>query len=286
MSDKYEQNIQWYPGHMTKTVRLIERTVDDVDAVMEIVDARLPAISRSPQVIEATQRKPRLLVLNKRDLADEAATRRWLEYYRKQGFMARAVNAKDAKTAAVLRGDILQLCAGMIEHDRERGLNRKPRLMVIGVPNCGKSTLINRLAGSTHARVEDRPGVTRGKQWVTLDYCELLDMPGVLCKKFADNDVACRLAFTGAIKDDILDTEMLAGVLLSVLAQSYPETLRQRYGLAVSDERGWQLLETVARRRGMLLRGGECDTQRAAVMVLDEYRAGKLGCITLEEAPE
>lgn len=273
-------SIQWFPGHMTKTLRMIEKEIQNVDMVIEITDARIPAVSRSPEVVAATRGKKRLIVLNKCDLADDAATSRWILSFEKQGFRAIAVDSTKRRSAEQAKSCILQLA----ERRPPRTGVMKPRAMVVGVPNCGKSTFINCLAGERVAKAEDRPGVTRGKQWISLDFVELLDVPGVLCKRFDDQSVAAKLAFTGAIRDDILDTELLAVKLLDVLKTGYAERLTERYGIAAGPaDDSYELLESAARRRGKLLRGAQPDTERAAAILLDEYRAGKLGRITLEE---
>lgn len=275
------QYIQWFPGHMTKTVRLIEASRHSVDIIMEIIDARIPYSSRSDEVYRATVGKPRIIVLNKADLADPEATRRWLEYYGKRAAAAVAISAKQPRQARQILKDAAEKACSLLS---ARSSIYKPRIMVVGVPNSGKSTVINALVGSSQAKAEDRPGVTRGKQWLSCDFAELLDMPGVLSKKFSDQRVACRLAFTGAIKDDILDRETLASELLGVLAADYPDRLAERYKIEPAEElSGYDLLEQVARRRGMLLKGAQPDTLRAAAAVLDEYRGGLLGKITLEE---
>lgn len=273
-------DIQWFPGHMTKTLRLIEKEIGGVDMIIELTDARLPDYSRSPEIYELTAQKPRLIVLNKSDLADEKMTARWLSYYSKKGIRAIALNSTDRRCGINARNAILEV-AGQ-RNGRQTLL--KPRAMIVGVPNCGKSTFINCLAGSRVARAEDRPGVTRGKQWISLDFVELLDMPGVLRKKFDNQFSAARLAFTGAIKDDVLDCEALAMGLIDVLKVSYPGALKDRYGVDSCGD-SYDILCGIAQKRGKLFRGGEPDTEAAAIILLDEYRGGKLGKITLE-APE
>lgn len=286
--------VQWFPGHMAKTRRLMQESLRQVDLVLELADARIPLSSRNPELdgwlnAPGGEPKPRILMLNKSDYADPEMTRRWVEWYREQGVAVLACDCRSGKGTAEFLPLVRQVLAPVIARREERGMaGRMLRIMVVGVPNVGKSSFINRMAGGKRVKVEDRPGVTRGKQWVSLDRdVELLDMPGVLWPKFEDPMVGEKLAFTGAVRDEILDREQLAGRLLSILAQGYPERLRERYRLEgdLTGLEGWELLEAVARRRGMLLPGGEVNTERAAIAVMDEYRAGKLGRLTLEFPP-
>jgi ribosome biogenesis GTPase A len=284
------KQIQWFPGHMAKTRRLIATNLSLVDAVVEIVDARSPLSSRNPEMDHMTKNKPRLVLLNKSDLADERSTQQWINYFRRNGCEALAVDCKSGKglksILPALKNTVLKELMDKREKNGMKGA--AIRLMIVGIPNVGKSSLINKLAGSKRAKVEDRPGVTRTKQWVKLDNnTELLDMPGVLWPKFEDQSVAVRLAFTGAISDDILDIETLAMKLLSYLAENYPNSLTERYKIELSDEdTGLDLLEKVGKKRGMMISGGEINTERAAITVLDEFRSGKLGRITLEAPPQ
>lgn len=280
------KQIQWFPGHMAKTRRLIAANLKLVDAVAEIVDARAPLSSRNPEMDFMTKNKPRLLILNKCDLADEKATQGWINYFKNNGTETVAVDCKSGRglkniLPAVKNKVLAEL---MVKREQSGMSGAAVRLMVVGIPNVGKSTVINRLSGSKHAKAEDRPGVTRTKQWVKLDKStELLDMPGVLWPKFEDQDAAVRLAFTGAISDDILDIETLAAKLLSFLAVGYPNSLKERYKVVPkSDMSGFELLESVGKKRGMMISGGEINTERAAITVIDEFRSGKLGRITLE----
>lgn len=284
------KQIQWFPGHMAKTKRLIASNLSLVDAVVEIVDARSPLSSRNPEMDHMTKNKPRLVLLNKSDLADERTTQQWINYFRRNGSEALAVDCRSGKglksILPALKNTVLK---ELMEKREKNGMKGAAiRLMIVGIPNVGKSSLINKLAGSKRAKVEDRPGVTRTKQWVKLDNnTELLDMPGVLWPKFEDQSVAVRLAFTGAISDDILDIETLAMKLLSYLAENYPNSLTERYKIELSDEEtGLDLLEKVGKKRGMMISGGEINTERAAITVLDEFRSGKLGRITLEAPPQ
>ena len=278
--------IQWFPGHMAKTRRAIAANLKLVDAVVELVDARTPLSSRNPEIDSLTGNKPRLLLLNKSDLADSRATQMWLDHFAKNNIPALAVDCRSGKGMNRVMPELKNKVLSELMATRERsGMAGAPiRLMILGIPNVGKSSLINRMAGSKRTKVEDRPGVTRVKQWVKLkDNTELLDMPGVLWPKFEDQSAAVRLAFTGAISDDILDVETLAMKLLSFLADAYPASLKERYKLEVSgSETGIDLLEAVGKKRGMMLSGGVINTERAAITVLDEFRSGKLGTITLE----
>ena len=284
------KQIQWFPGHMAKTRRLIASNLSLVDAVVEIVDARSPLSSRNPEMDHMTKNKPRLVLLNKSDLADERTTQQWINYFRRNDSEALAVDCKSGKglksILPTLKNTVLKELMDKRERNGMKGA--AVRLMIVGIPNVGKSSLINKLAGSKRAKVEDRPGVTRTKQWVKLDNnTELLDMPGVLWPKFEDQSVAVRLAFTGAISDDILDIETLAMKLLSYLAEIYPNSLTERYKIELSEEdTGLDLLEKVGKKRGMMISGGEINTERAAITVLDEFRSGKLGRITLEAPPQ
>lgn len=289
MDNNDMKQIQWFPGHMAKTRRLIAANLSLVDAVVEIVDARAPLSSRNPEMDHMTGNKPRLVLLNKSDLADERTTQQWINYFRRNGSEAVAVDCKSGKgLKAILPAIKNSVLKELMEKRAKNGMTGAAvRLMIVGIPNVGKSSLINKLAGSKRAKVEDRPGVTRTKQWVKLDNnTELLDMPGVLWPKFEDQDIAVRLAFTGAISDDILDIETLAMKLLTYLAENYPKSVTDRYKIELSDEDGGlDLLEKVGKRRGMMISGGEINTERAAITVLDEFRSGKLGRITLE-APQ
>ncbi len=277
--------VQWFPGHMAKTRRLITDSLKQVDLVVELTDARIPQSSRNPELDQWVSGKPRILLLNKSDQADPEATRRWLEHYRREGIPALSCDCKSGAGVDRFLPMVRQTLAGLLARREEKGMaGRMIRIMVVGVPNVGKSSFINRMAGSRRAKAEDRPGVTRGKQWVSLGKdVELLDMPGVLWPKFDDPLVGEKLAFTGAVKDDVLDIELLAMRLLENLAGNYPGRLEERYKLAGLDGLdGLALLEAVGRKRGMLISGGEINTERAAIMVVDEYRSGKLGRITFE----
>lgn len=285
-------NIQWYPGHMTKTRRMIAEQLKNVDAVCEILDARIPISSRNPDVDELTAGKPRLVVLNRVDQADRASTDRWAAYFRGKGYAVLESDAKSGQGTARFAGAVRELLSEKIRAYEEKGQNRVLRVMILGIPNVGKSTFINKIAGRKTAKTEDRPGVTRSKQWVPIDRnLELLDTPGILWPKFEDQSVGLNLAYTGAVKDDILDTETLGCHLMAYLGDHYPEALSAAYKLPGVPERemeendiawGYRLLEAAGRKRGFLISGGEVDTERMAKILLDEFRGGKLGRFTLE----
>lgn len=281
----YEGDIQWFPGHMTKTRRMIEENLKLVDAVVEIVDSRIPESSRNPLLTELVGNKPRIIMLNKCDYSDDEVTKKWREFYEKQGYTVLVCDCRSGKGINRFLPLLKQKLSDLLERRRAKGMIGKAlRIMVVGIPNVGKSSFINRMANSKKVKVEDRPGVTRGKQWVSIDKeVELLDMPGILWPKFDDKQVAVRLAFTGAIKDDVMDVEALAEELGAYLKEYYPERLKERYKL---DNLDGYITELIARKRGMMISGGEPDTERAAITLLDEYRSGKIGKITLEQPAE
>ena len=286
-------NIQWYPGHMTKTRRMIADQIKNVDAVCEILDARIPVSSRNPDVDELTAGKPRLVVLNRVDQADPEATKKWAAYFRAKGYAVLESDARGGMGTAKFAGAVRELLADKLRAYAEKGMvGRVVRVMILGIPNVGKSTFINKVAGRKTAKTEDRPGVTRSKQWVPIDKgLELLDTPGILWPKFEDQSVGLNLAFTGAVKDDILDIETLGCHLMAYLGERYPDALKNSYKLSGIPEReegendvayGYRLLETAGRKRGFLVSGGEVDTERMAKILLDEFRGSKLGRFTLE----
>ena len=274
---------------MTKTRRMIQRQLKNMDAVCEILDARIPISSRNPDVEELTAGKPRLVVLNRIDIADSDATRTWAAWFRSKGFAVLEVNAKDGQGTARFAAAVRELLADKLAAYAEKGqVGRTVRVMIFGIPNVGKSTFINQISGRKGAKAENRPGVTRGKQWVTVDSgLLLLDTPGILWPKFDDEEVGRRLAYTGAVKDDVLDVETLACHLAAMLWARYPEAMRARYKLdPPEDASGYDLLTEAGRRRGFLLARGEIDTERMARVLLEEYRSCKIGRFTLEDPPE
>lgn len=279
--------IQWFPGHMAKTRRLIRENLSDVDVLIEVLDARIPRSSRNPEIHALAGEKPILTLLNKAGLADPAANERWLSDFRRRGEFAYLTDCTDGDGVKALPGAIRELLSDKLERYRAKGMEgRRLRAMIVGIPNVGKSSLINRLGGGNKAKVENRPGVTLSKQWITTDFgLDLMDMPGVLWPKFDDRTVGEHLAFTGAIKDQILDTEELAMRLAATLSSLCPVLLCARYKLteeAITGLDGYDLLELIARRRGMLVSGGEVNFRRAADMLLDEFRHAVIGRITLE----
>lgn len=282
------QTIQWFPGHMAKTRRLMRENLSQVDIVLELVDARIPESARNPEIAALTAGKPVLTLLNKSSLADPALTKAWIAAYRARGENALAVDCVTGEGIAQIGGTIRQILAEKVQRYADKGMSgRKLRAMVVGIPNVGKSSLINRLCGGKKVKVEDRPGVTLTKQWVpTAIGLDLMDMPGVLWPKFDDPTTGENLAMTGAIKDDILDTETLAATLCARLIQVAPDKFCARYKLdaaALAEKKPHELLDAVAKKRGFLLSGGELDTERAAAILLDEFRGGKIGRITLEK---
>lgn len=281
-----EKVIQWYPGHMAKTRRLMKESLPLIDAVCELVDARVPESSRNPDLDGIIGSKPRIVLLNKCDLADERATARKIKELAERGVTALSVDCRSGKGLEKFEPAVREVLKDKIKANADKGMAGKPlRVMVVGIPNTGKSSFINRMAGKYRAKVADKPGVTRGNQWFAIGSgIELLDTPGVLWPKFEDPQVGLKLAFIGSIKETTLDIQELAVSLLSVMQKNYPDRLEQRYKVAgVQDvQEPYELLEMIAAKRGMLLRKGEYDTERAAVMLLDEYRSGKLGKITLD----
>ena len=281
------QNIQWFPGHMTKTKRQIQASLKLVDAVAEILDARIPLSSKNPDLQKLIQNKPKVVLLNKCDMANQTATSRWIDYYASQGITAIAVDCKSGKGLNKFAPAVNNVLSERRERLKAKGMvNPMLRIMIVGIPNVGKSSFINRVSKQNRAKVEDRPGVTRGNQWYSIaKNIEMLDTPGVLWPKFDDKIVGERLAFTGAVKDQILDTELLAVRLLDFLRSLKPADFIARFKLEDIDLDAidsYELLNVIGKKRGMLISGGEIDTERAAIMLLDEFRSGKLGRITLE----
>ena len=280
-----KMTVQWFPGHMAKTRRLIKESLPLVDMVCELVDARLPVSSRNPEIDEITGRKPRIILLNKCDLADDEATKKWIKKFAEQGIKALPVDCRSGKGLDKFQSAVKEVLKDKIQANIDRGMGGMAlRVMVVGIPNTGKSSFINRMAGQYRAKVADKPGVTRGNQWFSIGQgIELLDTPGVLWPKFEDPEVGFKLSFIGSVKDEILDIQEIAIRLLKVMRENYPDRLEERYKISdFSDMELYELLELIAQKRGMLLRKGEFDTERAAVMLLDEYRSCKLGKITLD----
>ena len=285
MPEYIKQNVQWFPGHMAKTRRLIKESLSLVDGVVELVDARIPFSSRNPELDSIIEKKPRIVLLNKCDVADPAATSLWLKYFQDKGCYAIAVDCRTGKGINKFDSVVKQALKATIERNEKKGMSGKPlRLMVVGIPNTGKSSFINRMGKNAKAKVADKAGVTRQNQWFVVgNGIELLDTPGVLWPKFDDPEVGDKLAFIGSVKDEITDKETLACRLLEVLAKTRPQAIEERYKLdSVADQQGWEILEMIGRKRGFLIKGGEIDYERAAVIVADEFRGGKLGRITLE----
>ena len=270
--EREKMNIQWYPGHMTKTRRQIEADLKQVDAVCEIVDARIPVSSRNPDIDSICGSKPRIIVLNRMDLADPNATKKWMTYFKSKGMAVLATDCKTRKGIADFTPAARLACKEKLERDA----------------NVGKSTLINQISGRKGAKAENRPGVTRGKQWVTVDAgLQLLDTPGILWPKFEDPEVGMMLAYTGAVKEGVIDVEELACRLMELLNKYYPQTLLERYKVeAPEGTPGWELVEMAGRKRGYLVSGGEVNTERMSKVLLDEFRGGKLGKFTLEMPEE
>lgn len=280
-------NIQWYPGHMTKAKRMMQENIKLVDLILELVDARVPFSSRNPDINEMGGQKARIILLNKCDLADEKKTALWSDYFRKQGFQVVQVNSRSGSGLKAIHGAVQEACKEKIERDRKRGiLNRPIRAMVAGIPNVGKSTFINSFAGKACTKTGNKPGVTRGAQWVRLNkQVELLDTPGILWPRFEDPKVGIRLAMIGSVKDEVINTEELALELLHFLKEEYSGTLEKRYGIPETED-VLSMLRGIAEKRGCLLKGNELDLGKAVGILLEEFRNGKLGRFTLEVPEE
>ena len=279
-------NLQWYPGHMTKAKRQMQEDLKLIDLIIELVDARIPLSSRNPDIDELGKNKSRLILLNKSDLADEKYNEEWTKYFQQTGFFVLKVNARSGAGLKAIQGVITEACKEKIERDRRRGIKNRPiRAMVVGIPNVGKSTFINSYAGKACTKTGNKPGVTKGKQWIRLNKSlELLDTPGILWPKFEDQEVGKRLAYIGSIKDEILNLEELSLLLLEYIRENYPGMLTARYGIS---EEGTPLsmLEGIAENRKCLVRGQALDYAKAAGILMEEFRNGKLGRITLEHPP-
>lgn len=289
MNNNEYKTIQWFPGHMAKTRRQIKQSLPMVDAVCITLDARIPKSSSNPELSSILANKPKIMLLCKSDIADMNITKEWIEYYKKSGVAALAVDCRTGKNVNLFLPAVRELLKEKIESNKKKGIAGKPlRIMVVGIPNTGKSSFINRMAGKNKAKVEDRPGVTRKNSWFPIGSgFELLDTPGMLWPKFEDPEVGDKLAFIGSIKDEIIDTEALCARLLEVMSNNYAQNLKKRYGIEnFSDKPPYKILEMIGRKRGMLIQGGKVDTQRAANTILDEYRRGYLGRISLERPPK
>ena len=276
-------HFQWYPGHMTKAKRMMQENIKLIDLVIELVDARVPISSRNPDIDELGKNKARLILLNKSDLAEDKWNDAWSEYFREKGFSVVKVNSKKGGGIKSINGVIQEACKEKIERDRKRGiLNRPVRAMVVGIPNVGKSTFINALAGKACAKTGNKPGVTKGKQWIRLNKnVELLDTPGLLWPRFEDQAVGLKLAFIGSIKDEILQTEELAAELVKFMNENYPGVLENKYNVE-EDTDPYGMLKKIAESRHCLVRGNELDTEKASVLLMDDFRNGRLGKLTLE----
>lgn len=285
MPEYIKQNVQWFPGHMAKTRRLIKESLTKVDGVVEIIDARVPYSSRNPELDEIVKNKPRIILLNKCDVANQAATAMWIKYFESLGSFAIPVDCKTGKGLNKFDETVKKALSNTIAKNEEKGMSGKPlRLMVVGIPNTGKSSFINRMGKNSKAKVADKAGVTQHNQWFVVgNGIELLDTPGVLWPKFDDPEVGDKLAFIGSIKDEVIDQETIACRLLESLAKTNPSAIEERYKISISDQlQGWEILELIGKKRGFLIKGGEINYERAAVIVADEFRGGKLGRITLE----
>ena len=276
-------NFQWYPGHMTKAKRQMQEDIKLIDLVIELVDARIPLSSRNPDIDDLGKNKYRLILMNKSDLADKRETEKWSEYFKKKGFFVVSLDARTKNSMKSITDVVMEACKEKIERDRKRGIKNRPvRAMVVGIPNVGKSTFINSYAGKACAKTGNKPGVTKGKQWIRLNKnVELLDTPGILWPKFEDQTVGLKLALIGSIKDEILNVDELAIELIKILIERYPGTLNSRYGVDESAEIT-DIIYGVAANRNCIQKGGEADYSKAAALVLDDFRSGKLGNITLE----
>ena len=276
-------NVQWYPGHMTKAKRQMQEDIKLIDLIIELVDARVPLSSRNPDIDELGKNKARMILLNKADLADERQNRAWMEYFKEQGIYAVSIDSRNKGSMKAVSAAITEACKEKTERDRRRGIKNRPiRAMVVGIPNVGKSTFINTFAGKACAKTGNKPGVTKGKQWIRLNKSvELLDTPGILWPKFEDQEVGMRLAYIGSIKDDILNIEELALGLIGYLQEFYPAVLKERYSVE-EGQKPLDILTAVAKARGCLKKGEELDYEKASRLLLEEFRSGKLGKVTLE----
>ena len=279
-------NYQWYPGHMTKARRMMEENIKLIDLVIEVVDARIPMSSRNPDIDNLAKNKARLILLNKSDLSDERLNAAWIEYFKSQGFFVLKINSRTGAGIKQINATVAEACKEKIERDKKKGImNRPVRAMVVGIPNVGKSTFINSYAGKACAKTGNKPGVTKGKQWIRLNKnIELLDTPGILWPKFDNQEVGKRLAMFGSMNDEVIHLDELALDTIKYIMQAYPNNLNERYGVDENQE-ALQIMEEIAAKRGCLKRGGMVDYEKAALIIMDDYRSGRLGRITLE-SPE
>lgn len=285
MPEYIKQNVQWFPGHMAKTRRLIKEALTKVDGVVEILDARVPLSSQNPELDEIVKNKPRIILLNKCDVANPTATAMWIKHFEAKGAFAIPVDCKTGKGLNKFDETVKKALSKVISRNEQKGMAGKPlRLMVVGIPNTGKSSFINRMGKNSKAKVADKAGVTQHNQWFVVgNGIELLDTPGVLWPKFDDPEVGDKLAYIGSIKDEVTDKETIACRLLESLSKTNPSAIEERYKISIDDSlQGWEILELIGKKRGFLIKGGEIDYERAAVIVTDEFRGGKLGRITLE----
>ncbi len=279
-------NYQWYPGHMTKARRMMEENIKLIDLVIEVVDARIPMSSRNPDIDNLAKNKARLILLNKSDLSDERLNAVWIDYFKSQGFFVLKINSRTGAGIKQINATVAEACKEKIERDKKKGImNRPVRAMVVGIPNVGKSTFINSYAGKACAKTGNKPGVTKGKQWIRLNKnIELLDTPGILWPKFDNQEVGKRLAMIGSMNDEVIHLDELALDTIKYIMQAYPNNLNERYGVDENQE-ALQIMKEIAAKRGCLKRGGMVDYEKAALIIMDDYRSGRLGRITLE-SPE
>ncbi len=280
-------NYQWYPGHMTKAKRMMQENIKLIDLVIELVDARIPMSSRNPDIDELAKGKARIILLNKSDLADNRYNEKWTEYFKEKGFHVLLINSKTGTGIKAIQGLVQEACKEKIERDRKRGIiNRPVRAMVVGIPNVGKSTFINSFAGRACAKTGNKPGVTKGKQWIRLNKnLELLDTPGILWPRFENQKVGERLAMIGSINDEIIQMDELANAVIMYITETYPGLLEKRFGIETAQD-GYESLKAICKTRGCFLKGEELDIMRASQLVMEDFRSGKIGQITLEQPEE
>ncbi len=280
-------NYQWYPGHMTKAKRMMQENIKLIDLIIELVDARIPMSSRNPDIDELAKGKARIILLNKSDLADNRYNEKWIEYFKEKGFHVLLINSKTGAGIKAIQGLVQEACKEKIERDRRRGIiNRPVRAMVVGIPNVGKSTFINSFAGRACAKTGNKPGVTKGKQWIRLNKnLELLDTPGILWPRFESQKVGERLAMIGSINDEIISMDELASATIAYITETYPGQLQKRFGIEEKKD-SYEALQAICKTRGCFLKGEELDIMRASQMIMEDFRSGKIGQITLESPEE